>query len=109
MGVQVFKKNRFLAMFSGVRVVLFSAIVIGVVFVGISQAAEANRAEGLRVLEEAILRAAVHSYAVNGYFPESIEYITENFGIYVGRRFVVHYEVFASNVLPDIRVFEVGR
>jgi len=106
MGVPVFKQNIFVRMFSGVRVFLFTAVVCAVIFVGISQAAQANRDEAMRVLEEAILRAAVQSYAINGYFPESVDYIVENFGIYISRRFVVHYDVFASNMLPDIQVLE---
>jgi len=110
MGVPIFKKGFFSSVFSGVRAVFFTLVIIGIIFVGLGQAAEANRAEGVRLLEEAIIRAAVHSYAVNGYFPESIEYIVDNFGIYVDTSlFVVHYDVFASNLLPDIRVLELRR
>ncbi|MCL2386596.1 MAG: hypothetical protein FWC89_03500 [Defluviitaleaceae bacterium] len=108
MGVTVFKKGFFSSIFSGARVVVFTIAVLVVILIGISQAAEANRAEGMRLLEEAIVRAAVHSYAVHGYFPESLDYIVDTFGIHIDTtRFVVHYEVFAANILPDIRVFEL--
>jgi hypothetical protein len=108
MGVPVFEKNPFVKLFSGVRLFVFTLIFVGVVIFGVSQAAEANRAEGIRLLEEAIMRAAVHSYAVNGFFPESLDYIVENFGIHIDPRFLVHYDVFASNIVPDIRVFELN-
>jgi hypothetical protein len=108
MGVPVFKKGFFSSIFSGVRLVVFTLVLLVVIVVAVSQAAEANRAEGIRLLEDAIVRAAVHSYAVNGFFPASLDYIEQNFGIHIDHsRFVVHYDVFASNILPDIRVFEL--
>ncbi|MDR0273269.1 MAG: hypothetical protein LBI27_08145 [Clostridiales bacterium] len=88
--------------------VFFAVIVFGAFFAGLNQADRASGAEGVRLLEEAILRAAVHSYATAGYFPESVDYIVENYGIYIdGTRYVVHYDVFAANILPVIRVFEI--
>ena len=93
---------------SGLAPLVFTLAIMAIVLVGLSQAEQSSRAEGVRLLEEAITRAAVHSYSINGYYPESLAYITETFGIYIDRtRFVVHYEVFASNLLPDIRVFEL--
>jgi hypothetical protein len=107
MGVPVFKKNIIEKIFFGVRAFFFTLVIFAIVFIGLQSAARANRAEGVRLLEDALVRAAVHSYAVNGYFPESVEYITENFGIHIdSARYIVHYEVFAVNLLPDIRVFE---
>ncbi|MCL2753872.1 MAG: hypothetical protein FWE44_06975 [Defluviitaleaceae bacterium] len=106
---RVFKKNPFHAIISGVAPFLFSALIIGALFFGFNAAEESSRAEGVRLLEETIMRVAIHSYAVNGHFPESIEYIIENYNVYVDRsRFLVHYQVFASNMLPDIMVFELN-
>lgn len=107
MGVRVFKKKFSCGNFFGRLPVIFTLAIIAIVVVGLGGAEEASRAEGRIVLEDALVRAAVHSYAVNGYFPPSLEYIVENFGVYIDTsRFVVHYDVFASNLLPDIRVFE---
>ena len=85
---------------------LLTIAIIAMVMVGLRQADEANRAEGLRLLEEAIFRAVIHSYAVEGHFPESLDYLSEKYGIFIDTtRFLVHYDVFAVNILPDIRVF----
>ena len=103
---QVFEKNIFVKLARLLVPLLFTFLVIGMVYVGILQAGMASEAEGIRLLEEALMRVAVHSYAVSGYFPESLAYIEENFAVYIDRtRFVVHYEIFATNMLPDIRVF----
>ncbi len=56
-------------------------------------------------LELAIRRAAASCYAIEGAYPESLEYIEEHYGIQIDHeRFNVFYEVFAENIMPDITV-----
>jgi len=75
------------------------------VIYGLQQTSESSSAEGLRILEDSLRRAVVMNYAIEGRYPESIEYIERNFGIYIDRtRYAVHYTVFASNMLPEITV-----
>jgi len=105
---QVFKRNFFHSLVRGVSPLLFTGIIIVVLLFGFSQAEDASRSEGVRLLEETIFRVVIHSYAINGHFPESIDYIIENYNVFIDRtRFLVHYDVFASNMLPDIMVFEL--
>jgi len=105
---RVFKRNPLTALLIGLRPLLVTAAAIAALMFGLNQAQEANRAESLRVLEDTIMRVVVHSYAVNGRFPESLDYIIENYDIFIDTtRFLVHYEVFAANILPDIRIFEL--
>jgi hypothetical protein len=109
-GQRVFKRNPLAAFLFGALPFLFTLLIVAIVYVGIMQAGEASEAEGVRLLQEALMRVAIHSYAVNGYFPESLAYIEENFAIYIDHtRFIVNYQVFAANVLPDIRVFPIAR
>ncbi|MCL2365019.1 MAG: hypothetical protein FWC71_10205 [Defluviitaleaceae bacterium] len=106
----MFKKSLIASLLSGILPLLFTLAVMAVIFVGIQQAGDSGEAEGIRLLEEALMRVAIHSYAVNGYFPATVDYIIDNFAVYVDRtRFVVHYVVFADNMLPDIRVFPLTR
>ena len=110
MNRSVFRKNLVASFVSGLVPLAFTIAVIGMILVGLRQAEESSRAEGLRLLEEAIMRAAVHSYAVSGHFPESLSYISENYGIFIDTdRFIVHYDASAMNLLPNIRVFELSR
>lgn len=107
---RVFKKSLFASIVSVFGPLIFTLGVIAIIWAGVGQAEESSRAEGIRLLEEAILRAAVHSYAIEGQFPQSLSHLAENYNIYIDEtRFVVHYEVFASNLLPYIRVFELNR
>ena len=62
---------------------------------------------GRRQLEDSIRRAAVTCYALEGAYPESYEYMQEHYGLHINeKRYDVHYNVFASNIVPDITVTE---
>jgi len=101
----IYKKSPFDFLKSAILPLLFTAIIIGMVIFGLNSTENASRAEGLRTLEDSIRRAVVIAYAIEGRYPHSIEYIEEHFGIHIDReRFIVHYRIFASNVLPEITV-----
>lgn len=53
------------------------------------------------------LRTAVQCYALEGAYPQSLSYLEENYGVQVNHsRFIVSYEVYASNQLPVVAVLE---
>jgi len=63
--------------------------------------------ESLHQLEEALRRGCVACYAAEGIYPQDLEYLEEHYGVQVdGDRYVVHYEIFAQNLMPDITVLE---
>lgn len=58
-------------------------------------------------LRQAVLDAAVQCYAVEGKYPESLDVLEEEYGVQINHnRFIVTYDVFASNQLPDVTVLE---
>ncbi len=87
-------------------VFLVLAILIFVwVFSSVSDIGSEKSSEDRAQLEKAITNAAVSCYAIEGAYPESIEYLVENYGIQIDTiRFTVKYELFASNLMPDITV-----
>ena len=101
----IYKKSAWDFLRSAILPVLFTVAVMVMVVIGLRRTDQSSSAEGLRILEDSIRRAVITSYATEGRFPESIEYIEENFGIHIDRtRYVVHYRVFAPNILPEIAV-----
>lgn len=61
------------------------------------------------VLINALRKAAVTCYAVEGRYPDSLSYLTEKYGVVIDENsYVVVYDAFASNILPDIRVIRRG-
>ena len=60
--------------------------------------------ESLSITETNIRRAVMSCYAEEGRYPESIEYLKENYGLYISDDFIVDYSIFADNIMPQIFV-----
>ena len=60
-------------------------------------------------LQNALVRSAVHCYAAEGRYPESLEVLQEEYGIHWDpEQYAVDYEIFASNLLPTISVIPLS-
>lgn len=65
--------------------------------------------EETEIVREAIKNAALTCYAVEGAYPEDIEYLREHYHLaYDESRYFVTYESFAPNVIPSIFITERG-
>ena len=74
---------------------------------GISNLSQGRKTEDKQQLEDALRRAAVACYAVEGIYPPNVEYMVEHYGLQIdSRRYVVSYTSFAENLMPDITVLE---
>ena len=61
--------------------------------------------QGKIKLENAIRRSAVACYAAEGAYPPDVDYLIEHYGLSVDEsRYIVHYDIFAENLMPDITV-----
>lgn len=77
--------------------------------VGIRNVSAAGESESRDILQNAVLRATVQCYAIEGMYPPDIKYLEDNYGLVIDHnRFIVHYEVFAGNILPDITVIDLS-
>ncbi len=71
---------------------------------GIDQKTSAQRAESLR---RSISRSIASCYAAEGFYPESLEYLIEHYGIhYDSDEFFVDYQVLGENIFPDVTILE---
>lgn len=76
---------------------------------GLNSASGVSREEQLRLAAQAVRRAAVSCYAVEGFYPDSLDYLEEHYDVRVDpKKYVVSYEVFGSNIMPEITVMEVA-
>ena len=89
--------------------VLFS-FVLYFVITGLDEASAGSDAEGLRIAERSITRSVINCYASEGKYPPSFEYLKEHYGISIDEnKYIVHYEIFAENFMPDITVLKYER
>lgn len=95
---------------SGLRGILFPVLVAVILLffmTALNNLKAGNREEGKKQLEQALQRCAVTCYATEGIYPPDIDYMKEHYGIQIDEsRYLVRYEVFAENLMPDITVLE---
>lgn len=89
------------------------AVFVAIVFVfclAVNRLTSASDEAELKLVRDAVKNAALTCYAVEGAYPDDIDYLREHYGLaYNEERYMIYYDAFASNVLPDIRVVERGR
>ena len=75
---------------------------------GLESLGRRTESERLESARSAVVRAAVQCYALEGRYPLSVRYLEESYGLSVDReRYIIHYQAFASNLMPDIDVFPI--
>jgi hypothetical protein len=91
-----------------VAIILFLIIAVTVWF-GIADAADVRDKEEMKMAQDSVRRAVVSCYAIEGRYPESYEYLAENYGLTVDEnKYTVHYEIFAPNIMPEITITQTG-
>ena len=102
------KRERFNSRGLIMSVLLFG--LIGFVFtMMLSQVETQTGDQQTKILEDALRRAAVTCYAIEGRYPPSLSYMVDNFGVVVDdEKFIVSYDGWAMNVMPPIRVLVIG-
>ncbi len=56
-------------------------------------------------LKQAVTQAAVLCYSAEGAYPDSIEYLEENYGIVIDHdKYIVHYSYSGGNIPPSVVV-----
>lgn len=89
------------------RSVILALAVLLCFLISVSRLERGREAEGKKQLEEALRRTAVACYATEGFYPPSVDYMVQRYGLqYDQDTYRVHYEVFASNLMPEITVVE---
>ena len=91
-----------------IAIVLLMAALLAGVWMLVSGVESANSDAQTQFVYEAVHNAALTCYAVEGAYPENLEYLRENYGLAYDRtRYYVSYDAFASNLMPEIFVVEV--
>ena len=91
-----------LKLLAGVAALVIAVIIIG----GIDTRQDA---EETQLVKEAIRNAALSCYAVEGGYPDKIEYLRQFYQLaYDEERYYVTYEYIGSNLMPDIYVTKIG-
>ena len=53
------------------------------------------------------MNGAVLCYSVEGFFPEDLDYLKENYGLnYDEKRYLVHYRYVSADICPSVLVYD---
>ena len=87
-------------------IVFFIGIIV-IFIVGITILSSKNNRDERDVLEKALNKDIVHCYAVEGYYPPSLAYIEEHYGLtYDHSKYIVDYESVGANIMPTVTILE---
>ena len=90
-------------------IILLSVILIVGCVVILGRIESVQDREETEIVRDAVREAALTCYAVEGAYPDSVDYLRENYRLaYDEERYFITYEMFASNRIPDIYVVERG-
>ncbi|MEN1761227.1 hypothetical protein [Anoxynatronum sibiricum] len=87
-----------------ISLLILLAVVL-LVFAGMGDFWVGADSESLAILEEAVRRAAIQCYALEGSYPPDLDYLETHYGLIVNREaYFYHYEIIGANIMPQIRV-----
>jgi len=83
---------------------LFIISIAGYMIYSMAAAGEANSGKEAVKVKEVIDKALVQCYALEGSYPQEIDYLT-NYGIIIDKdRYFYVYDLFATNIKPVVSV-----
>ncbi len=98
------KRGKWVPAVLGLVVFVLVAVLI---IQGIGRASSVSDREELELARRALRQAAVSCYAMEGAYPASYEELKARTGLAIDEeKYAVFYEVFASNIMPEITVTE---
>ena len=99
------RKKRILRCVKALLPVVAVLLIACLFFSGLKELDAGQSDQGIRQLEQAIRRAAVSCYAAEGRYPPEVSYMQQYYGVQIDEsRYIVHYRIFAENLMPDITV-----
>ncbi len=85
------------------------ALFILIMLVFVSSIGNQNTDRQEETLANALERDIMHCYALEGYYPPSLKYIEEHYGlVYDKEKYIVDYRPVANNIYPNIAIIKKG-
>lgn len=97
-------------LFSGFAVTAGVAVLLLVLLgVGAARIDRQTNSQEMELLKKAVMRCVGSCYAIEGRYPDSLEYLEDHYGlVYDHEKYIIRYDAFAVNQLPDVAVLARG-
>ncbi|MDO4198729.1 MAG: hypothetical protein Q4D13_07055 [Erysipelotrichaceae bacterium] len=80
-----------------------------ILFMGFNSISSSSSSSDLSRVEDSLRKGIIECYAIEGKYPESLDYLRENYGVYFDEEsYQLHYRYLGANMMPELMVFEKG-
>ena len=91
---------------SAFGIILFIAIIIWFM-IGIDRTRSVSDEQRLSNVKQSVMNGAVLCYSVEGFYPDSLDYLKENYGLsYDESRYHVYYGYVSADIRPSVMVYD---
>ena len=91
-----------------IAIILLMILLLCGVWMLVSRVDTAQSGAQTQFVYDAVRNAALTCYAVEGAYPTNLEYLRSHYGLaYDQDRYLVRYDSYGMNLMPDISVVEV--
>ncbi|MBQ3843273.1 MAG: hypothetical protein II820_11370 [Ruminiclostridium sp.] len=99
----VYRLRIFIAISS---VLVFGALLLWLLL-GLSRADSISAEQRLKAVKQSVTNGIVLCYSIEGCYPDSLEYIKDNYGVdYDDAKYLVHYRYVSGDIPPTVMVYE---
>lgn len=85
---------------------MFLVLIIAITVPGIVHYKEKSKELNVEAIQKTVQKYVVQCYAAEGSYPADLYYLEDNYGLILDeQQYIYDYEIFASNVMPEIKVF----
>lgn len=101
------KHRSILSVLSQVMTLPFMAIAFFLLVQGASGYTDTSNNINKTTVQDIVEKYAIQCYASEGSYPPDLEYLVENYGLILDEDlYVYEYDIFASNIMPEIIVHD---
>lgn len=101
------KRSYFRRALAYILPILLFAAMLAWFLIAVNSADSSTKQRELAAVKSTIENGVTMCYAIEGAYPESVDYLAENYGlIYDKDKYIVYYDRFADNIRPTVSVLE---
>jgi flagellar basal body-associated protein FliL len=87
-----------------ITIAVFAALIVFTTIM-LNNAAATSSEEALKAVHDNIIRAVISCYAYEGFYPDSIDYLRDNYNLKIdSNKYLIFYDKIADNLMPNIIV-----
>ncbi len=107
--MHLYKNNSGFPAKGAILMIIIFAVFLAYFYVGFTDISDEMSTSDIEMLSAALENAVVTCYAIEGAYPENLEYIEKHYGVIIDKdRYFVDYNVQFANLKPSIAIYTIN-